>query len=253
MTGESGARTRVGGLALLVLVLAGCRVDATTRVQVAEDGSGTVTVEVVLDQEAADRIPDLADQLQVRDLRRTGWEITGPEPADGGGVVLTATKAFFEPEQMATVLAEIGGNRGPVLDPSLERTRTFATTAYDFVGTLDLSRGIATFSDRRLTRLLDGFPIGRDQADLEAELGAPLSELTSFTFEIVLPDGSATQTSTWEARLGDEPTAMAASTEERNLLAFGLAAGAALAILLLAIVLVRRRLRGSRGPVFHRD
>ncbi|MET0489938.1 MAG: hypothetical protein ABW143_06875, partial [Acidimicrobiales bacterium] len=64
--------------------------DATTRVEVAEDGSGTVTVEVVLDQEAADRVPDLAAQLRVRDLRQTGWEITGPEPADGGGVVITA-------------------------------------------------------------------------------------------------------------------------------------------------------------------
>ena len=141
-------------------------------------------------------------------------------------MVITATKGFFEPEQMATVLDEIGGKRGPVLDPSLERTRTFGTTAYDFAGTLDLSRGIATFSDRQLTRLLDGFPIGQDQAALEEELGAPLSDLTSFTFEVVLPDGSEPQTSTWEAHLGDEPTAMAASTEERNLLAFGLAAGA---------------------------
>jgi hypothetical protein len=252
MTGRSGARTRLGGLAVLVLVLAGCRVDATTRVEVAEDGSGTVTVEVVLDQEAADRVPDLAEQLRVRDLRRTGWEITGPEPADGGGVVITATKGFFEPEQMATVLDEIGGNRGPVLDPSLERTRTFGTTAYDFAGTLDLSRGIATFSDRQLTRLLDGFPIGQDQAALEEELGAPLSELTSFTFEVVLPDGSETQTSTWDAHLGDEPTVMAASTEERNLLAFGLAAGAALAVLLLVVVLLWRLIRRNKRPVFHR-
>ena len=65
MTGRSGARTRVGGgrLALvlgLVLLLSACRVDATTSVQVAEDGSGTVTVEVVLDESAAARIPDLA-------------------------------------------------------------------------------------------------------------------------------------------------------------------------------------------------
>ena len=88
MTGRSGARTRLGGLALLVLVLTGCRVDATTRVEVAEDGSGIVTVEVVLDQEAADRVPDLAEQLRVRDLRRTGWEVTGPEPAAGGGCLL---------------------------------------------------------------------------------------------------------------------------------------------------------------------
>lgn len=256
MTGRSGARTRRGAvavaLAVLVLVLTGCRVDTAVRVEVADDGSGTVTVEVVLDREAADRIPDLAEQLRVRDLRRTGWVVTGPEPAEGGGVVLTATKDFFEPDQLAVVLDEIGGNRGPIIDPSLERGRAFASTTYDFTGTLDLSRGIATFSDSQLTELLDGFPIGQDQAALEAELGAPLSELTSFTFEISLPEGDETVTSTWGATLDDDPVAMAASTEERNLLALGLAAGAALAVLLLVVVLVWRLLRRNQGPVFHR-
>ena len=255
MTGRSGARTRSGGVAavaLAVLVLAGCRVDTTVRVDVEDDGSGTVNVEVVLDQEAAGRIPDLAEQLRVRDLRRTGWVVTDPEPVEGGGVVITATKDFFEPEQLAVVLDEIGGNRGPILDPSLERGRSFATTTYDFTGTLDLSRGIATFSDRQLTELLDGFPIGQDQAALEAELGAPLSELTSFTFEISLPEGNEAVTSTWEATLDDDPVAMEASTEDRNPLALGLAAGAALAVVLLLLVLLWRLVRRNKGPVFHR-
>ncbi len=245
MTGRSGARTRLGAVALLVLLLTGCRVDSAVRVEVAEDGSGTVTVEVVLDQEAADRIPDLAEQLRVRDLRRTGWEITGPEPLEGGGVTITATKAFFEPEQLAVVLGEIGGTRGPILDPSLTRERSFGRTTYEFTGTLDLSRGIATFSDRALTQLLDGFPVGRDLEALEAELGAPISELTSFTFEITLPEGDRTETTTFEARLGDEPVPMEASTEERNTLVWGLAAGAAAAVVLLVLVLVFRLLRGA--------
>jgi hypothetical protein len=45
---------------------------------------------------------------------------------------------------------------------------------------------------------------------------------------------------------------MAASTEERNLLAFGLAAGAALALLLLVVVLLWRLIRRNKRPVFHR-
>jgi len=240
-------------LLLAVLgLLAGCRVDATTRVEVADDGSGTVTVEVVLDQEAADRIPDLEEQLRVRDLRRTGWTITGPEPVDGGGVSITATKPFGDPEQLAVVLDELGGNRGPLRDPSLSRERGFGTISYDFSGTLDLSRGIATFSDRQLAQLLDGFPIGQDEAALEEELGAPLRDLTSFTFEVVLPDGDRTSTTTYEARLGDEPVEMAAATEERNLKVFALAAGAAAALLLLVLVLLWRLIRRNRGPVFRR-
>jgi hypothetical protein len=234
-------------LLAVVALAVGCRVDAKTTVEVAEDGSGTVTVEVVLDQEAADRIPDLAEQLRVRDLRRTGWEVTGPTEVEGGGVTVTATKAFFEPDQLAEVLAQVGGVSG-----ELSRDRTFGTTSYDFTGTLDLSRGLRTFSDRQLTRLLDGFPIGQDQEALEAELGAPLSELSSFTFEIVLPDGDDTQTTTFEAALGDDPVEMAAGTEERNLLVFGLAAGAVAAILLLLLVLLWRFARRNRGPVFAR-
>src|SRR5215211_1993508 len=162
-------------LAAVLVLPTGCRVDATTTVEVAEDGSGTVTVEVVLDQEAADRVPDLAEQLRVRDLQRTGWTITGPEQT-ADGVTIIAAKDFGDPEQLATVLAEVGGDRGPVVDPALDRGRGFGTTSYDFDGTLDLSRGIATFSDRQLTRLLDGFPIGQDDAELEEDLGAPLSE-----------------------------------------------------------------------------
>ncbi|HYF47011.1 MAG TPA: hypothetical protein VD926_12415, partial [Acidimicrobiales bacterium] len=116
-------RRLLPGLFGLVLLATGCRVDATTRVEVADDGSGTVTVEVVLDQEAADRIPDLEEQLRVRDLRRTGWTITGPEPVDGGGVTITATKPFGDPDQLADVLDQLGGNRGPIRDPELARNR----------------------------------------------------------------------------------------------------------------------------------
>jgi hypothetical protein len=247
MTGRSGARTRLGVVVVGLLLLAtACRVDTTVRVDVAEDGSGTVTVEVVLDPEAADRIPDLAQQLRVRDLRRTGWQVTGPEPAEGGGVVITATKAFFEPDQLAAVLGEVGGRRGPIVDPSLTRERTFGRTTYEFTGTLDLSRGIPTFSDRRLTELLDGFPVGRDLAALEAELGAPISELTSFTFEINLPEGDRTETTTFQAALGDEPVPLEAGTEERNPLAWGLAAGAVAAAALLVVVLLIRLVRSFR-------
>ena len=229
----------------VLLLAAGCRVDTTARVVVNEDGSGTVTVEVVLDQEAADRIPDLAEQLRIRDLRRTGWTVTGPETT-AAGVTITASKDFFEPDQLATVLAEIGGRRGPVLDASLERERSFGTTSYEFTGTLDLSRGIATFSDRPLTQLLDGFPVGQDVEALEEELGAPLSELTSFTFEIVLPEGEDTLTFTYETTLGSPPVLMSASTEERNWQVFGLAAGAVVALLLLLVVLLVRLVRRAR-------
>ena len=68
--------------------------------------------------------------------------MVGPEPAEGGGVVITATKAFFEPEQLGAVLAEVGARRGPIQGAALARERSFGRTTYDFEATLNLAQGI---------------------------------------------------------------------------------------------------------------
>jgi len=241
----------VVALVFAVVVLAtGCRVDATTSVVVADDGSGTVTVEVVLDAEAAARIPDLAEQLRVEDLAETGWTVTDPEPAEGGGVTITATKPFADPDQMTAVLAEVGARRGPVTASSLTRERAFGRTTYDFAATLSLAQGIRTFSDGPLTELLDGFPVGRDLDSLEAELGVPIEDTMGYRLEVTLPDGDTTATSTWDLAMGDGPVEAAASTEEVNRLALGLAAASVAAVVLLLVVLLVRLVRRRRrtGP-----
>lgn len=250
MTGRSGARTRRGRAALLLvglaLLLSACRVDATTRVDVADDGSGTVTVEVTLDAEAAARIPDLARQLRVDDLTATGWAVADPATGEDGSVTVTATKSFADPDQLAAVLDEVGGRLGPVHDVEFVRERRFGRTAYDFSATLDLSAGVRTFSDRRLTRVLDGAPVGQDVAALEAEVGVPVEEMLGYRFKITLPEGDETVTSTWDLALGEGPVEVAAGTEETNRLALGLAAASALALVLLLLVLVVRLVRRGR-------
>ncbi len=243
MTLKSGARTRLGavGLVLAALLLVGCRVDTEVAVVVAGDGSGTVTVTVSLDRAASRRIPDLGEQLRTRDLERTGWAVSGPEPAaEGGGVVVTATKEFFAPEQAAAVLDEVG-----IITGELERRRSFGSTEYEFTGSLDVSGGLATFSDPELTELLGGLPVGEDPNALADELGAPVRRLSSFTATVTLPEGDEQVTSEWEAQLNDPPVELAAETSERNLLALGLAGGAALAVVLLALLLVVRLVRGA--------
>jgi hypothetical protein len=227
--------------ALIVLLLAGCRVDTSVDVVVDDDGSGTVTVTVTLDEEAAARVPDLADQLEVRDLSRTGWEVTGPEPADGGGVALIARKAFGDPDQLADVLDDVGFVTG-----RLEREREFARTAYDFTGTLDLSAGLATFSDPELTELLGGVPVGYDPEALREEFGQSVRQMSSFSVSVSLPAGGDREVTTWEARLNDDPVELAAGTEERNLLALGLAGGAALVLFFLVVLLLVRAVRAAR-------
>ncbi|MYE68385.1 MAG: hypothetical protein F4236_09780, partial [Acidimicrobiia bacterium] len=70
---------------LLILTLAGallaasaCEVDVGVDVDVAENGSGTVSLGVSFDRAAADALGDLASHLDLDDLALAGWDVTGP-------------------------------------------------------------------------------------------------------------------------------------------------------------------------------
>jgi hypothetical protein len=244
----------------MVMIAVGCRVDTTTTVTVAEDGSGTVAVEVVLDAEAFERVDDLDTQLRIDDLEASGWEISGPEPTDELGRRVVVTKPFADPTQAATVLAEITGPDGPLTGATVQRSKKFARVEQQFEATLDLSGGIEAFGDAQLTELLAGLPIGQDVATLEEELGAPLADLTSFAVVVDLPAGDVSTSGDpqvsdpdgrrvfrWEGSLGDPPVELRAQTREVDWLVIGLA-GLALVTGLTLMILLLRRLAARRRP-----
>src|SRR5690606_35694090 len=94
---------------LVVVVLAGCRADASVRVDVEEDGGGLVSVTVALDVAAAARTVWSEGALPLDDLVEAGWTVTGPVRQPDGGAVFTATKPFSQPDQLPGVLAEVAG------------------------------------------------------------------------------------------------------------------------------------------------
>ena len=67
----------------LVLALAGCRMDVNVGIDVAEDGSGTVSVAVGVDDDLFARVPGAADRVHLDDLSAAGWEVTGPAKESG--------------------------------------------------------------------------------------------------------------------------------------------------------------------------
>jgi hypothetical protein len=249
-----------------VLLASACQVDVTTTVTVAENGSGTVVVEVVLDREAFLRADDLSRQLRVDDLVEAGWEVTGPEPTPDRGRSVVAEKAFTEPAQAASILAEVTGPEGPLSGAGVARSKQFGRTEQSFEATLDLSGGIEAFSDPALSALLNDLPIGQDVATLEEELGAPLADLTSFAIVVDLPAGDVSSSGDptidesgerhvfrWEASLGDGPVDLRAQTGEINWAAIGLgvlalAAGLVLVVLLLHRLVARRRPMTAADP-----
>ncbi|MCU1453168.1 MAG: hypothetical protein JWN46_1314, partial [Acidimicrobiales bacterium] len=235
---------RLCGLLVAALVLlAGCQVRTDVDLTVLPDGSGTVTATVALDAEAAARIPDLAGQLRTADLRKAGWTITGPVPAPGGGVTVTAQKRFARAADAGRVLSELTGPTGPLRDFSVTRTHSFASTSYGVKGTIDLSRGLASFGDAELTRLLDGKPLGRTPDELKLLLGGrPLADAAPFSLRVHLPGVART----YAARVGDPPVPVDSHRSITRTTPWLLAAGALAAFVLAIVVFVDGRRRPNR-------
>lgn len=241
------ARRSVGSfvalLLALVLVLTACQVDVRVDVAVDDDGSGTVTVEVALDQEASDRIPDLAEQLRTDDLEAAGWTVTGPDTGDDGVTRVSASKPFDDPDEAAAIIDEIAGPDGPFQDFSVTRSTSFAETRYAVEGVADFGDGFADFTDERVADLLgDGF--GGNLDEIQADTGQDPAEQVSITFAAELP-GAGVQEVELDPTSAEPQRIEARSTSTRwATRAWTLVAG--LALVLLVVVVVLRLVRDQR-------
>lgn len=203
---------------LLIVVLAGCRVGAEVAIDVADDGSGSVAVEVRLDPDAAARVPDLVGQLRVDDLRAAGWEVSGPTPAPDGSVTVAARQGFARPEDAGPTVAEVTGLGGPLGAVELTRRTGFGSVRTGFGGTLDVPAGAATFADPELIALLGGRsveelvaggPLGPDdEAHLRVSVRLP--------GEVTGNGRRAGERMAWEARLGDPSQPLLARGVQRS-------------------------------------
>lgn len=210
-------------------------------------------VAVGLDRAAAARVPNLAADLKVDDLRRSGWQVVGPRKEDDGRTWVRASKPFSNPAEASRVVAEItevDGKPGPIRDVRVTREESFFKTRTSFTGRVDLSGGLAGFSDEDLTKRLGGAPLGVDVDELRRQLGDTLEQVFRFQVAARLP-GSVTSNAPvgaeggaqWSPKLG-ENVVLTATGEEWNTrrLVFGtIAVLAALALVVVLVVRVRRR------------
>ena len=226
-----------------LVVVAACQVQVGVDVEADGNGAGQVQVGVALDADAARQVPGLADQFQVEDLVGAGWTVTGPAVEEDGRTWVRASKPFATPAEAAAVLGQVSGPGGPFRDFRLERSRSFFAETWRLLGTVDLTGGLAAFSDDALRERLDGTSFGVTDADLERRAGQPLDRAVRFRVEAELP-GSVRSNgpvdvegrAVWLPALG-EVTALAAQgrvLDARRIasLALGAMAGAALVVLL---------------------
>ena len=94
---------------LLVLVaLAGCRVDVVVDLTLAEDGTGEMVVTATADAEVVEQVPGLAEDLRFEDAAAAGWTVEGPTATDAGGLTITLRHAVSSAEEATNLLASLG-------------------------------------------------------------------------------------------------------------------------------------------------
>lgn len=188
MTRARSHRFAVGLVVLLLAIgVSACDVVVDTRIQVAPNGTGVVTVGVGFDDEALARVPDLESRLRLDDLQRAGWVVEPLTPEADGHTWLRASKHFSSLTQAEDVLAEVAGDDGPFSDLTVTRANGFGSTTYRFAATADFSEGLDAFSDAEVTELLGGVPLGGQLERIEAETGRPAAQQVAFRFTVDLP------------------------------------------------------------------
>jgi hypothetical protein len=242
-------------LVLAVVALAGCEVRTEVGIDVHEDGSGTVQIGLGLDDDALDRVPGIADELRIDDLRQAGWTVTGPAREADGLTWFRVTKPFGTAEEAGRILDEVAGTDGPFRSFRITRERSFARTRFGFTGDVDFAAGLESYSDPALTDALDGQPLGEAVADIERRIGASIDRVFTFRIAVRLPGDVSSNAPTkagngavWQPRLSEPgPVHLEASsttTRWSTILLTALAVAAAVAaVAILAWRPARRRRR----------
>lgn len=278
---KSGTRVaRLGGLAVLCLVLlTGCQTAATVIVDLHADGSGVVRVQVVLDAQAVAKVGNLSETLSVDDLKKVGWTMSGPGPANrvirkagasavGGGATRTIgypagsigivlSRHFANVAQANMILASLSGPEGPLRDVRLTRSTTFSATKLSATGTVDLSKGFETFGDAPLSKALGGHSLTEVAGGLSGS-AAPTGNALSVRL-LVVPHGFKLAGNTGNAQassavgstatLGAKPANFNAHGSQTHWLALLFALLGVLALVAAAGTLVVQLLPGRKAPL----
>src|SRR5690349_1271896 len=159
----------------LVVLLGACQATATVTVRMHDDGSGIVEVRVVLDA-AAVRAAEaggakLEDRVRLTDLPGAGWTVTPWRRTRSGGAVLTVSKPFTNPAQVAGIVRELNGAHGPLRGFRASRHASTFSRTWTVDGEVDLRKvDLGEADDQQLVANLTGRRL--DVAGIEQHVGA---------------------------------------------------------------------------------
>jgi hypothetical protein len=188
---------RRGLIALLCMVLlcAGCKVDANTTIQLNRDGSGTVSVRITLDRQAVSLIQSGGGTLEKRvvltDLKTHGWKVSAWQRQSGGSAAITLSHPFQNGAELTQVLTDLTGKNGVLREARLTRTRNVFESQDGVSVTADLGKlrsGVR--NDKELASRLKAAGINVDQVDFV--LGSQLQDAFTLGVTLGIPSGQTT-------------------------------------------------------------
>ena len=234
-----------------MFALAACRVDAAVTVRMQENGSGAVSVRVVLDS-AAVRAAEvgngkLEQRVRLSDLPGAGWTVTPWRRDARGGATLMIRKPFSAPREVAGILREISGADGPVRGVSAHRRTSTFSTQWTVDGVVDLrSIRLGVAADPQLVAKLTSERV--DIPQVETRLASGLGQLRVHLVA-ELPGARRDVSVPMGRRSVLRATAESTDVNRLVMLVGGLAVAALAAFLLMVGELRARRRRRRAAPV----
>ena len=237
--------------AVLAWATTACQLTVAAGVDVSRDGAGRVTAGLGLDADAVKEVGDLSTALRLDDVRAAGWQVDAPRKEDDGLTWVRAAKPFSDPEQVPAILAELNAPGGPFRDFRVVRTKSLTRSKTTFTGTVDLAGGLTGLSDPELDAALDDVDLGLDLEGLRRRFGDQLDvRVTAGLPGEVKTNAPARDggRALWAPELGQTIQMEASSEAFRVDPRIPIAAGAALLVAGVGLVVLVRR-RRNRGSV----
>src|SRR3954471_8431861 len=114
-------------VALVAILCAGCKVDATTSIKLDKDGGGAIQVRVQFDAEAGQVIErrggKIEDRIVLADLRDDGWRVSRWRRRPDRGAVITLAHPFEDAAQLGDLVSGLSGPNGVLRDVHVTRSR----------------------------------------------------------------------------------------------------------------------------------
>ena len=157
--------------AICAVLLSACRVDSIVTLDVKENGTGTLSVVTTADSGVIAQAPDLAEDLNFDDAKSAGWKVSAPLATSDGGLQVTVSHSFNNPQEASLLLTQLSGANGPFKEMGLIRSGKDTDSTWMLNGRLEVNGGLDAFADPELLKTIGGSPFAATLANSELDIG----------------------------------------------------------------------------------